>query len=168
MNDLATYRIYVSWLWSLAHHQAPVTKDGHLLRQELTADGVVLGKQAEAVKAGTRLDRALFDKVFAYHDEWTAAFFAEQDRSGAPGRFDRSKAPVIMDLLRRQLLSPRYVQHSARVLFVIGQARPALHGQILEAIFDLSREEVVRRVQAGRMDRAALEAHDYCLDILEA
>ena len=168
MNDLATYRIYVSWLWSLAHHQAPVTKDGHLLRQELTADGVVLGKRAEPVKAGTRLDRALFDKVFAYHDEWTTAFFAEQDRSGAPGRFDRSKAPVIMDLLRRQLLSPRYVQHSARVLFVIGQARPALHGQILEAVFDLSREEVVRRVQAGKMDRAALEAHDYCLDILGA
>ncbi len=168
MNDLATYRIYVSWLWSLAHHQAPVTKDGHLLRQELTGDGVVLGKQAEPVKAGARLDRALFDKVFAYHDEWTAAFFAEQDRSGAPGRFDRSKAPVIMDLLRRQLLSPRYVQHSARVLFVIGQAKPALHGQILEAIFDLPREEVVRRVQAGTMDRAALDAHDYCLDILGA
>ncbi len=165
MNDLATYRIYVSWLWSLAHHQAPVTKDGRLLRQELTGDGVVLGKPAEPVKAGARLDRALFDKVFAYHDEWTAAFFAEQDRSGAPGRFDRSKAPVIMDLLRRQLLSPRYVQHSARVLFVVGQAKPALHGQILEAIFDLSREEVVRRVQAGKMDRAALEAHDYCLDL---
>jgi malate synthase len=165
MNDLATYRIYVSWLWSLAHHQAPVTRDGNLLRQELTGDGVVLGKKAEPVKAGARLDRALFDKVFAYHDEWTAAFFAEQDRSGAPGRFDRSKAPVIMDLLRRQLLSPRYVQHSARVLFVVGQARPALHGQILEAIFDLSREEVVRRVQAGKMDRAALEAHDYCLDL---
>ena len=165
MNDLATYRIYVSWLWSLAHHQAPVTRDGHLLRQELTGDGVVLGKQAEPVKAGTRLDRALFDKVLAYHDEWTAAFFAEQDRRGEPGRFDRSKAPVIMDLLRRQLLSPRYVQHSARVLFVVGQARPALHGQILEAIFDLSRQEVVRRVQAGKMDRAALEAHDYCLDL---
>jgi malate synthase len=165
MNDLATYRIYVSWLWSLAHHQAPVTKDGNLLRQELTGDGVVLGKRAEPVKAGARLDRALFDKVFAYHDEWTAAFFAEQDRRGEPGRFDRSKAPVIMDLLRRQLLSPRYVQHSARVLFVVGQARPALHGQILEAIFDLSREEVLRRVQAGKMDRAALEAHDYCLDL---
>ena len=165
MNDLATYRIYVSWLWSLAHHQAPVTRDGHLLRQELTGDGVVLGKQAEPVKAGTRLDRALFDKVLAYHDEWTAAFFAEQDRRGEPGRFDRSKAPVIMDLLRRQLLSPRYVQHSARVLFVVGQARPALHGQILEAIFDLSRQEVARRVQGGMMDRAALEAHDYCLDL---
>ena len=165
MNDLATYRIYVSWLWSLAHHQAPVTRDGHLLGQELTGDGVVLGKQAEPVKAGARLDRALFDKVFACHDEWTAAFFAEQDRRGEPGRFDRSKAPVIMDLLRRQLLSPRYVQHSARVLFVVGQAKPALHGQILEAIFDLSREEVARRVKAGKMDRAALEAHDYCLDL---
>jgi hypothetical protein len=51
------------------------------------------------------------------------------------------------------------------VLFVVGQAKPALHGQILEAIFDLSREEVARRVKAGKMDRAALEAHDYCLDL---
>jgi malate synthase len=165
MNDLATYRIYVSWLWSLAHHRAPITKDGHLLRQELTEDGVVLGKKAEAVAAGTPFDRQLFEKVFAYHDEWTKAFFAEQDRSGAAGRFDRSKAPVIMELLKRQLLSPRYVQHSARVLFIIGQAKPALHGQILEAIFDLPREEVVRRVGAGKMDKAALEAHDYALDV---
>jgi malate synthase len=165
MNDLATYRIYVSWLWSLVHHRAPITKDGHLLRQELTADGVVLGRKAEAVAAGTRFDRALFDKVFAYHDEWTAAFFAEQDRRGEPGRFDRSKAPVIMELLRRQLLSPRYVQHSARVLFIMGQAKPAHHAQILEAIFDLSREEVVKRVQAGAMDPAALAAHDYALDL---
>jgi malate synthase len=164
MNDLATYRIYVSWLWSLAHHQAPITRDGHLLRQSLTEDGVVLGKQAEPVKAGARFDRALFEKVFAYHDEWTAAFFAEQDRGGAAGRFDRSKAPVIMELLKRQLLSPRYVQHSARVLFIIGQSKPSLHGQILEAIFDLPRDEVVRRVGAGSMDRAALAAHDYALD----
>jgi malate synthase len=165
MNDLATYRIYVSWLWSLVHHRAPITKDGHLLRQELTADGVVLGRKAEPVAAGARFDRALFDKVFAYHDEWTAAFFAEQDRRGEPGRFDRSKAPVIMELLRRQLLSPRYVQHSARVLFIMGQAKPAHHAQILEAIFDLPRAEVLRRVQAGTMDRAALDAHDYALDL---
>jgi malate synthase len=168
MNDLATYRIYVSWLWSLAHHQSPITRDGRLLRQALTEDGVVLGNPAEAVKAGTRFDRALFEKVFAYHDEWTAAFFAEQDRSGAPGRFDRKKAPVIMALLKRQLLSPRYVQHSARVLFIVGQARPALHGQLLEAIFDLPREEVLRRVAAGTMDREALAAHDYALDVTAA
>jgi malate synthase len=69
-----------------------------------------------------------------------------------------------MELLKRQLLSPRYVQHSARVLFIIGKARPALHAQVLEAIFDLPRDEVARRVAAGKMDRAALEAHDYALD----
>ena len=32
MNDLATYRIDVSWLWTLVHHQAAITKDGHLKR----------------------------------------------------------------------------------------------------------------------------------------
>jgi malate synthase len=165
MNDLATYRIYVSWLWSLVHHEAPITKDGHLLRQVLTEDGVVLGAKAEPVKAGTRFTRALFQKVWDYHDEWTNAFFAEQDKSGAPGRFDRSKAPVIMELLRRQLLSPRWVQHSARVLFVVGQASAKERGQILEAVFDLPREEVVARVKAGRLEKSALAAHDYVHDV---
>ncbi|HYG66528.1 MAG TPA: malate synthase, partial [Anaeromyxobacteraceae bacterium] len=94
MNDLATYRINVSWLWALVRHQAELTKDGHLLRQTLTEDGVVLGAPAEPVKAGTRLGRELFEKVLAYHDEWTNAFFAEQDRRGDPARFDRSRAPV--------------------------------------------------------------------------
>jgi malate synthase len=167
MNDLATYRIYVSWLWSLFRHRAPVTKDGHLLRQTLTADGVVLGARAEPVKAGTPLGRELFEKVFAYHDEWTAAFFAEQDRRGEAARFDRSKAPVIMDLLRRQLLSPRWVQHSARVLFVVGQAGPGEREQVLEAIFDLPRERIVERVRAGTMDARALAAHDYALDVTD-
>jgi malate synthase len=165
MNDLATYRIYVSWLWSLLRHEAPITKDGHLLRAVLTEDGMVLGKPAEPVKAGTRFTKALFEKVWTYHDEWTSAFFAEQDRLGVPARFDRSKAPVIMELLRRQLLSPRWVQHSARVLFVVGQASPAERGPILEAIFDLPREEVARRVQAGAFPRSALAAHDYALDV---
>jgi malate synthase len=167
MNDLATYRIYVSWLWSLVRHQAPITRDGHLQRAVLTADGMVLGKAAEPVKAGTRFTRDLFQKVWDYHDEWTNAFFAEQDRSGTAGRFDRSKAPLIMELLKRQLLSPRWVQHSARVLFVVGQAAPKIRGQILDAIFDLERKELVKRVQAGTMDRAALAAHDYALDVFE-
>jgi malate synthase len=164
MNDLATYRINVSWLWTLVQHQAPITKSGHLQRQALTADGVVIEANAEKIASGTRFTRELFDKVWDYHMEWTNAFFAEQDRRGEPARFDRSKATVIMELLRRQLLSPRYVQHSARVLFVIGQAKASERGQLLEAIFDLSRDEIVKRVQAGAMDRRALAAHDYALD----
>ncbi len=167
MNDLATYRINVSWLWALAHHQAAITKDGHLQRQTLTEDGVVIGANAEPIKAGTRFTRELFDKVWDYHDEWTNAFFAELDRRGDPGRFDRSKAPVIMELLKRQLLSPRYIQHSARVLFVVGRASVKQRAQLLEAIFDLPREEIVKRVQKGTLDEGALTAHDYVYDVFE-
>ncbi len=167
MNDLATYRIYVSWLWSLVHHQAAITRDGHLQRQALTEDGVVLGASAEEVKAGTRFTPALFKKVWDYHYEWTNAFFAEQDRRGEQARFDRSKASVIMELLRRQLLSPRWVQHSARVLFVVSQAKADERGPILDAIFDLPREELVRRVRSGALDPGALAAHDYVHDVFE-
>jgi malate synthase len=165
MNDLATYRINVSWLWSLVHHEAKVTRDGWLKRPALTEDGVIPSVNAFEIKAGTRLTRELFEKVLVYHDEWTAAFFAEQDRRGDPGRFDRSKAVLIMDLLRKQLMSPRYIQHSARVLFAVGQATKKEGGQILEALFDLSREEIVKRVQAGTLGKHILAAYDYVYDI---
>jgi len=165
MNDLATYRIDVSWLWTLFHHQAAITKDGYLKRPALTEDGVEPAANADQVKAGTRFTRELFDKVWTYHNEWTQAFFAEQDKRGEPGRFDRSKADVIMEILKKQLLSPRYIQHSARVLFVVGQASKQEGAQLLEAIFDLTREEALKRVQAGTLSPAALAAHDYVFDI---
>jgi malate synthase len=165
MNDLATYRINVSWLWSLLHHKAAITKDGYLKRPALTEDGVVPAVNATAVKAGARLTKELFEKVLEYHNEWTSQFFAELDRRGDPGRFDRSKAPITMELLKRQLLSSRYIQHSARVLFVVGQADDQQRAQILAAIFDLSREEIVMRVEAGTLNEIALTAHDYVYDI---
>ena len=165
MNDLATYRIDASWLWTLCHHQAVITKDGHLKRPALTEDGVEPSVNAEFVKAGARFTPDLFEKVWTYHNEWTEAFFAELDRRGDPGRFDRGKAAVIMDLLKRQLLSPRYIQHSARVLFVVGRSNAEERKQILEAIFDLTREEVVKRLDAGTLSPAALFAHDYVFDI---
>jgi len=168
MNDLATYRIDVSWLWSLVHHQAAITKDGYLKGPALTDDGVVPITNAVEVKAGTRFSRDLFEKLWTIHNRWTDAFFAELDRRGDPGRFDRTKAPVIMEILKRQLLSPRYIQHSARVLFVVAQAGAGERGQILDAIFDLPREEIVKRVQAGTLDQAALTAHDYVYDIFPA
>jgi malate synthase len=165
MNDLATYRIDVSWLWTLLHHHAKITKSGYLKRPALTEDGVEPAANADAVQAGTPFTRELFDKLWTYHNEWTRAFFAEQDRRGDPGRFDRSKADVIMEILKKQLLSPQYIQHSARVLFVVGQAGPHDRGQLLEAIFDLKRDEAVKRVQAGKLSQAALAAHDYVFDI---
>jgi malate synthase len=165
MNDLATYRINVSWLWSLVHHQAAITKEGYLKRPALTEDGLVPAVNATAVEAGTRLTKELFEKVLKYHNEWTSEFFAELDRRGDPGRFDRSKASIIMQLLKRQLLSPRYIQHSARVLFVVGQADNRQRAEILAAIFDLSREEIVKRIEADTLNKIALAAHDYVYDI---
>jgi malate synthase len=165
MNDLATYRIDVSWLWTLARHRAAITRDGYLKSPTLTEDGVEPAVNAYEVKAGTKFTPELFQKAWDYHNQWTTAFFAELDHRGDPGRFDRSKAGVIMDLLRRQLLSPHYIQHSARVLFIVGQANPSQRAQILDAIFDLSREEIAKRVKAGSLDKLALAAHDYVYDI---
>lgn len=165
MNDLATYRIDVSWLWTVVHHQAAVTRDGYLKRPALTEDGVVPAVNAFEVKSGTRFSRELFEGLWECHNEWTSEFFAELDRRGDPGRFDRAKASVIMELLKRQLLSPRYIQHSARVLFVVAPADARERAQILEALFDLSREEIVQRVRAGRLSEKVLAAHDYVYDI---
>jgi malate synthase len=131
----------------------------------LTEDGVVPATNMFAVTAGTRMTKELFQRVWDAHNEWTTAFFDELDRRGDPGRFDRGKAPIIMEILRRQLLSPRYIQHSARVLFVVAQANAVERAQILDAIFDVSRPEIAAHVQAGRMPRAALAAHDYVHDV---
>jgi len=135
MNDLATYRIDVSWLWTLLHHQARITKDGWLKGPQLTEDGVVPAKNVYEVKAGTPMTPELFEKVLELHDAWTSAFFAEQDRRGDAARFDRSKAPIVMELLKRQLLSDRYIQHSATVLFEIAPASAAERARILDSIF---------------------------------
>src|ERR1051326_8159974 len=161
MNDLATYRIDVSWLWTLLHHQAVITKDGNLKGPALTEDGVVPAEDRFAVKAGTRFTKDIFEKLWDYHNQWTAAFFAELDRRGDPGRFDRTKAPIITDILKRQLLSPRYIQHRMRWSIGMAQANAQERAQVLEAIFDLSRDEVAKRVQSGTMKKIALDAHDY-------
>jgi malate synthase len=165
MNDLATYRIDVSWLWTLLHNQAVITKDGYLKRPALTEDGLIPAEDAFEVKAGTPFTKELFQRLWNYHNEWTSEFFAELDRLGNPGRFDRAKAPVIMEILKRQLLSPRYVQHSARVLFVLAPANEQERVQLFEAIFTLSREEVVGRVYEGTLNKSALDAYDYVYDI---
>jgi hypothetical protein len=51
------------------------------------------------------------------------------------------------------------------VLFLVAQANEQERVQILEAIFTLSREEIVTRVQAGALSKIALGAHDYVYDI---
>jgi malate synthase len=286
MNDLATYRIFVGWLWTVFHSGAKTTRKGFLKRPALTGDGVMPAVDAFEVEVGTPLDRQLFEKIWSQHEEWTQRFFEEYDRTvairvaaaatltaqsedqqvldrvvqvlvpnktvspeeltrllgvpqeeayrllealdhlndlreavsmayGSPPhyvaqisledaarrlaqhlgadhkrilgvleahrpRFDRSKAPVIMDILRRQILCPRYIQHSARVLFVVADKNPEERDQILGAIYYLDglgqplyrgdhgqpdRQRIVDAVNRGETPISALEAHDYVYDV---
>src|SRR5260370_12259730 len=80
MNDLATYRINVSWLWTLLRHHAAITKDGNLKRVAVTEDGVVPGVNAYAVKAGTRSTEQLFHNPSHYHHERPPPFLAASHR----------------------------------------------------------------------------------------
>lgn len=52
MNDLATYRIFVTWLWTVVQHEPAVTKDGWLKGPKLTEDGVIPADPVIQLKAG--------------------------------------------------------------------------------------------------------------------
>ena len=298
MNDLATYRIFVGWLWTVLHHRAPISRAGWLKGPGATEDGDFPAENATAVPAGTAFAPPLFEELWRLHEQWTEAFFEDRDRLAAarivlsskigpagpngpspaerekaiegsfraylsgvgplspsreePGptvadpsarldllteptfpdqvaavqrilsraygagpsfekessyedaaqqvaravgvdpatalseieaeapRFLRSKAPIIMDVLHRQLLSPLYVQHSPRILFLIADRSPDELARILDAIYYTdrsgaplfrddrgrpSRSELVAAVERRELPSSALDAHDYVYDI---
>ncbi len=285
MNDLAVYRIYVSWLWTLLHLKSRITKDGYLKAPELTDRGVIFNKNIYEIKSGTLFDNDLFNRMFNLHNEWTEMFFDDYDklssirvlfssllyknkiknidetlnkivqklsikynniktleevielynlkenailisnnltrikgllkniysyplnerdnsyneasssisslldvdksyilkelRKYAP-RFDRNKANLIMDVLKRQLISPLYIQHSARVLFEIADKNDKEREQILNAIFYMtsnlipvyrdrnnnsSRDEILKAVKNKEIDESLLKIYDYIYDM---
>jgi malate synthase len=292
MNDLATYRIFVSWLWTLANNRAKVTKDGYVKGPKLTKDGIIPDENVYEVKAGTVFDKDLFEKIWEQHYRWTAEFYKDYDRlvilrlaivkigvdggkkyeevlqkidevlkeialykeldesgvkkiadllgvtytdkmlevlngikaiqdsvSKAYGKeptyekkitlneaarniskklglkyqyvlyllkanepmFDRREAPVIMDILKRQILSPKYIQHSARVLFSLADKDPKTRQKLLDVIYYLdknlkpvyrdkdgnpSREEIVKAVRRRKLSKGMLQIHDYIYDFL--
>ncbi|MEM2042997.1 MAG: malate synthase [Nitrososphaerota archaeon] len=226
MNDLATYRIYTAWLWTLLRLRARVTRDGHLLGPEVAENGVVLSRKVEPVRAGTVIDEALFEKVWNLHYEWTRLFYREQDRiaaeriavnltgradpelvervrevlsrayasgpfrevsadlaaeevarilgttperaraevvANAP-RFDRSRAPQVMDFLKALLLCPRYVQHNARILFALAEADPEEVPRLIQLLLGTDRAELERAVREKGIDPRYLELWDYVHD----
>lgn len=226
MNDLATYRIFVAWLWTVLKHKVKVTKSGYLYAPELTKDGVIPARKAIEVKEGEEFTENLFVKLWDLHMEWTEKFYDEYDEriakrilqkagktydqktleevkrivstaysvgpfkmlslqeasakisnilginarevgqelaQGAP-RFDRKFAPVIMEILRRQLTLPRFIQHSGRILFELSPLNDEERRKAMDAIFSSSREEVVRKVESGKMEKKYLELHDYIYD----
>ncbi|MGC9117901.1 MAG: malate synthase [Thermoproteus sp.] len=218
MNDLATYRIFSTWLWTLLRHEAAITKDGYLKGPDRTPLGVVPAKNEIAVKAGDRFNREMFEKLWDLHMQWTNAFYEDFDRiaaeriagrydpkvkealskayaagpfrhispravaeaiaplvgkpvdvverevvANAP-RFDRTFAPVIMEILKVKLTSPLYVQHGGRVVMVLSPLPPEEREQALVALFG-PRDRVERLVAEGKLRKEILEIYDYIHDI---
>jgi len=215
MNDLATYRIFSTWLWTLLRHRARITRDGYLKGPARTNLGVIPGEDRVKVRAGTQFTEELFDTLWNLHMEWTRAFYEDLDRiaserilsrfvegvrrvlSEAYGagpfrrlgpreaaekvmamlrveeleeaivmnapRFDRSFAPVIMDILRLKLRSPMYLQHSGRLIMAIAPLPDEVRDAVLQALF-MPRDEVERLVSSGKLSEKVLEIYDYIHD----
>ncbi|MEM0463073.1 malate synthase [Pyrobaculum sp.] len=216
MNDLATYRIFSTWLWTLLRHNAVITKDGAFKGPARTGLGVIPAEDRVKVAAGTRFTEELFDKLWDLHMEWTLAFYDDLDRIAAERilhrfvdrvrsavaeaykagpfryqsprdtakkiaesitveeleravvenqpRFDRSFAPVIMEILRAKLKSPMYLQHGGRLIMVLAPLPDEERDAVLRAIF-LPRDEVERLVKEGKLKPYALELYDYVHDV---
>lgn len=216
MNDLATYRIFSTWLWTLLRHEASVTKDGAFKGPGKTSLGLTPSEDRVKIPAGTRLTEELFDKLWDLHMEWTYAFYDGLDRIAAERvlnrfagdvkkilaeaysagpfrnlspreaakriaeavrveeveravvenqpRFDRSFAPVVMEILKAKLKSPMYLQHGGRLITVLAPLPDEERGLVLRALFT-PREEVERLVKEGRVRPFVLELYDYVHDI---
>lgn len=208
MNDLATYRIFTSWLWSLINRDAVITKDGYLKAPKLTKDGVIPAENAIKVSKGTKV-KDIFEDLWKLHFQWTYEFYKEQDMRAsrtivekfgkkdeslveevykvltkaynagpfremsakeaaeriakllnvnpaeveeeiiklAP-RFDRAMAPVIMEILMKEMLYPKYIMNSGKLLFVLSPLDPETRLKVMDSIFSF-REMVEDKVKRG-------------------
>lgn len=222
MNDLATYRIFTAWLWSLINRDATVTKDGYIKGPKLTRDGVIPANDVLKVTKGTKV-RDIFEDLWKLHFEWTYEFYKEQDmrvakrilesfgktddkleevyniiskayNSGpfremsakeasqkigklldvspseieeqlinlAP-RFDRSIAPVIMEILMKQFLYPKYIMNSGKILFVLSPLDPERRLKVMDSIFSF-KELIEDKIKRGELDKSVLDLYDYIYD----
>ena len=150
MNDFATYEIFWHWLWTTLHHQVELTQDGKTTQQ------------------GDCVSEELMTRLLDERTRDVEEYFAEQDRQGIVSRFDRSKAPLVMDLLRTQLLHPEWIMYGSRVLLSIIEFEEEERQQIIKAVFDMKREDLAGQVEAGELPAAVLSAYDYVYDTSQA
>ena len=150
MNDFATYEIFWHWLWTTLHHQVELTQDGKTTQQ------------------GDRVTEELMTRLLDDRTKDVEEYFAEQDRQGIVSRFDRSKAPLVMHLLRTQLLHPEWIMYGSRILLSIIESEEEERQQIIWAVFDMKREDLVGQVEAGEVPAAVLSAYDYVYDTSQA
>ncbi|MCH4816303.1 MAG: malate synthase [Saccharolobus sp.] len=224
MNDLATYRIFTSWLWSVINRDASFTKDGYIKGPKLTKDGVIPAEDVLKVTKGTKI-KDIFEKLWELHLDWTYEFYKEQDMRAArkitetfgktnntstveevykiiskayssgpfremsakeaaqklakilnaeaseieeelinlAPRFDRAMAPVIMEILMKQMLYPKYIMNSGKILFILSPLDPERRSKVMDSIFSF-RKMVEDKVRRGELDKWVLELYDYVYD----
>ena len=90
-------------------------------------------------------------------------YFAEQDKQGIVSRFDRNKAPLVMDLLQTQIFHPEWIMYGSRILLSIIESEREQQ-QIIEAVFGMKREELVDKVGTGELSETVLSSYDYVYD----
>ncbi|MCS7118027.1 MAG: malate synthase [Thaumarchaeota archaeon] len=152
MNDLATYRIFTAWLWSLYNSRAPVTKDGYVLGPERTKDGVVLSRKVEPVPRGTRFDESLLGKVCELHFEWTKAFYDDLDRIAAERLTSSLRGTAPAELIHevKRVLKSAYSSGPFAEVGVEEVARSV--AEILGVSVEDAKKEVI--ANAPRFDRS--------------
>ena len=141
MNDFATYEIFWHWLWTALHRGTALTEDG------------------DSTKKGDRVTKELMKRLLDERTKTVEEYFAEQDRKGVKSRFDRSKAPLTMEILERQLFHPQWIQYGSRVLDSVKEEPEGDRKPILDAIFSESRDE------AKKKGEKAARACDFVYDI---
>ncbi len=155
MNDFATYEIFWHWLWTAVHHEVNYeAADG--TTQKLTWDTMKKFLDEHADNSEEKIN----DLIARDEEEGTKKF-----------QFERRWAPIVVELLERQLKNPRWIQYGSRVLLSIVNAAEKtenyedLADQVMNIVSSDSREEVVERVNSGEWPRNALQIYDYVYDI---
>ena len=172
MNDLATYEIFWHWVWTVVHHEAPISRQdaaigpgGPLVRSRAEpAIPETLKLEGHAtLEAGQQVTADRFLTLVQEREEVVNRLFAEFDRKRIA--YDRGVSDLVLQIYRRQVLHPNWIKYGSRVLLsVIEINDPDLRAQILDATFAESRTQVVAMVDQGRWDRQALKVHDYVYD----
>jgi malate synthase len=149
MNDFATYEIFWHWLWTALRHEVALTGDG------------------DSTKKGDRVTKPLMKRLLDERSAKVREYFSDQDRKGVKSRFDRSKAPLVMEILERQLFHPGWIQYGSRVLDSVKEESESDRKAILAAVFADSRDVVAAKVGKGEWPAVALRAYDFVYDVFE-
>lgn len=72
-------------------------------------------------------------------------------------------APVIMEILMKQMLYPKYIMNSGKILFILSPLDPERRSKVMDSIFSF-RKMVEDKVRRGELDKWVLELYDYVYD----